>query len=359
MHINSRYWYFNPDRMVGICLNSTFCKASHKKKKLAIIPQNFLDFSIAGMVPCDQNIHKIVKCMAIGYARDIPDKFINSSKVNQIQMWTVLQIAVCVVFLLLAAFFAGKKLGQRKFIKLNDEMQALELSFKHLVDDIEMVANHNLKALDGQSSMLKELLTVADKKCLYANDLLKEIDEGVDSLRKRNLNPANALTSIDQGHDKRFRKEVKDTFEELLKKLVSLNTRVGELEANAPALDPEELRDLVNKELTRHLKALDADFDRNEKPAQSMPARPANIKELKPASIDGTVRFPSAVKKTDLVIESNLPRPALAYPVNEVLKLFSEGVTLPQIARTLNMGKGEIELILKIYGEGITMRNVI
>lgn len=310
-------------------------------------------------------------------------------------MWTALQIAICVIFLLLAAFFAGKKLGQRRFLKLQNEMQALELSFKHLVDDIEMVANHNLKALDGQSTVLKELLTVADQKCLYANDLLKEIDDGVDALRKRNLNPANALTSIEQGHDKRFRKEVQDTLEEMLKKIVALNSRVAELEAHEiqeVTVDPELVRGLVNQEVSRHLKALDADFDRNEtstaaqrgrvpertveKPverpvpirsvsresfavAQPMPMRAGSVKELKPAAIEESVRFPAAVKKSDLVVESNLPRPAAGYPVNEVLKLYSEGVTLPQIARTLNMGKGEIELILKIYGEGINMRNVI
>ena len=138
-------------------------------------------------------------------------------------MWTVLQIAICIIFLLLAAFFAGKKLGKRHFLKLQNEMQDLELSFKHLIDDIEMVSNHNLKALEGQSTILKELLTIADKKCLYANDLLQEIDVGVDALRKRNLNPANALASIDQGLDKRFRKEVQDTLEEMLTKIIFLN----------------------------------------------------------------------------------------------------------------------------------------
>jgi hypothetical protein len=35
------------------------------------------------------------------------------------------------------------------------------------------------------------------------------------------------------------------------------------------------------------------------------------------------------------------------------------GVTLPQIARRMGMGKGEIELILKIYGSEIEMRNVV
>jgi transcriptional regulator len=52
-------------------------------------------------------------------------------------------------------------------------------------------------------------------------------------------------------------------------------------------------------------------------------------------------------------------RPAAGYPVNEVLTLYENGVTLPQIARTLNMSKSEIELIVKIYGEGINMRKIV
>ena len=338
-------------------------------------------------------------------------------------MALVLQVGVCLVFLVLVAFWTGRKLGQRRFFKMEEEIKALELSFKHLAEDIEMVASHNIKALDGQCNVLKELLTVADKKCLYANDLLKEVDEGIEALRKRNLNPANALANIDQGLDKRFRKEVQDTLEEMLKKIVSMNKRISELEENDTPVGPEELRALIDSELTRYLELLEIPQPRHEpvvkpvvgryadrvaelpasarffeasadrpadklleKPLEKSPilrslAReplvaassatmvatppvpgrvPAPIKELRSTVIDEVVRFPAVVKKTDL--GRNIPcAPASEpnYVVREVLRQYSEGISLPQIARDLNMGKGEIELILKIHGEGIKMRNVI
>lgn len=328
-------------------------------------------------------------------------------------MWVALQIGVCLVFLMLAAFWVGRKIGLRRFFKLEEEMKALELSFKHLVDDIEMVTSHNIKALDGQCGVLKELLVVADKKCLYAGDLLKELDNGVEALRKRNLNPANAIASIDQAHDKRFRKEVHDTLEEMLKKIVNMNDRLGELEANENRFDEEELRALVGNEIARYLEALDfaqtpqkmppttqsgRGFDRGiesfaqtkvfetsaDKPASAAPLRsllrdvpapiqtavaiqtstsaktPVSIKELRASTIDDTLKFPAAVKMTDLGKSAAASAaPVHNYAVGEVLRLYSEGMTLPQIARNLNMGKGEIELIIKIHGEGINMRNVV
>ncbi|MDD3146488.1 MAG: hypothetical protein PHD82_04220 [Candidatus Riflebacteria bacterium] len=315
-------------------------------------------------------------------------------------MWVALQIGVCLIFLLLAAFWAGKKIGQRRFFKLEEDMKALELSFKHLVEDIEMVSSHNIKALDGQCNVLKELLNIADKKCLFAGDLLKEIDEGIDSLRKRNLNPANALTSIDQGHDKRFRKEVQDTLEEMLKKIVALNARLGELEANESSIDHEEIRAIVDAEMARYLQVLDANFEELPEPANEkipemtngrlndrsiekpVPLRaisreiplqsasvptsastvaraPVQFKEMRPATVDESVRLPVTAKKADMHNSASNKGIPANFTIQEVLRLYSEGVTLPQIARTLNMGKGEIELIIKMYGEGITMRNVI
>lgn len=337
-------------------------------------------------------------------------------------MWVALQISVCVIFLLLAAFWAGKKLGQRKFFKIEQEMKALELSFKHLTDDIEMVASHNIKALEGQCNVLKELLTVADKKCLYANDLLKEIDEGVESLRKRNLNPANALTSIDQGHDKRFRKEVQDTFEEMLKKIAALNTRISELEDSQEAdvshagagFDQDELKMMISNEVSVYLKALEASFETYEpavatansrgferpaeavvpralentgekvsdrpvlravsrEPAASSMAASQTVQVAQAAGAAASLKPVTSlplkearsevseipVKKTDLCRKPAAPPPAANFRVNEVLRLYSEGYSLPQIARSLNMGKGEIELIIKIYGESLSMRNVL
>lgn len=317
-------------------------------------------------------------------------------------MWTIFQVAVCVVFLLIAAFWIGKKIGQRRFYKVQEEMKSLELYFKHLMEDMEMVANHNMKVLESSTSELKELLEVADKKCFFATDLLKEIDEGIEGIRRRNLSSPTGVTSIDSAGDKKFRKEVHVALEQLLTKLVKLAARVEELEGesaekiSSPAVN--ELFELVKVEVARQLNSsrqekervdeaaglsarnIDRNMDRtNERHAERViplkPARetfangvaageksvavlrPATIAELNAAVIDEKVRIPSAIKKTDL--EKAAPLPPLGFPVKEVLELFSQGVTLPQIARSLNMGKGEIELILKIYGESVKMRKIM
>ncbi len=317
-------------------------------------------------------------------------------------MWTIFQVAVCVVFLLISAFWIGKKIGQRRFYKVQEEMKSLELYFKHLMEDMEMVANHNMKVLESSTSELKELLEVADKKCFFANDLLKEIDDGIEGIRRRNLSGPAGVTSIDSAGDKKFRKEVHVALEQLLTKLVKLSARVEELEVESADLIPataiDELVELVKVEVTRQLSILRQEKDKADEAAKLSamnieksadrtierhvervipikPARetfvngvaageksvavlrPASISGLNAAAVDEKVRIPAAIKKTDL--EKAAPMPPLGFPVKEVLELFSQGITLPQIARTLNMGKGEIELILKIYGESVKMRKIM
>lgn len=310
-------------------------------------------------------------------------------------MWTVVQIAVVIIFLLVAAFALGKKLGQRQFNKIQQEMKDLELYFKSLMDDMEMVAEHNMKVLETSSSDIRELLNIADKKCLYANDLLKEIDEGVDALKKRNL----GVTSIDSAADKKFRKEVHEALSELLKKVVALNERVRELEMAEQTDRSDDLSAMVTAEVSRQLNAgLMCEIEPRQsetrlvasagaghversperaserviplKPpvresfapgliqsekVSSMP-RSSFASELKMASSAESVRI-APVKKTDLEKTPRIAPPGS--PVHRVLELFNEGVTIPQIARTLNMGKGEIELILKIYGESEEMRKIM
>jgi len=312
-------------------------------------------------------------------------------------MWTILQVVICVIFLLVAAFSVGKRLGQRRYNKMHQEMKDLELYFKNLMDDMEMVSNHNMKVLETSSAEIKELLAIADKKCLYANDLLKEIDEGVDALRKRNL----GVTSIDSAAEKKFRKEIHDALAELLKKVVTLNERVRELESSERSYDNAEIAQLVSAEIARQLNLGLMDeavpvkaevkmvacagaganatvnsersseriiplkqpprevFSTGTAAGERLPVRPrpSVSVEQKAVAISAASVCQPVVKKTDL---EKMPREApSSFPVRQVLDLFNEGVTLPQIARTLNMGKGEIELILKIYGESEDMRKIM
>ncbi len=303
-------------------------------------------------------------------------------------MWTVMQIGVCLVFLVLAAFWIGRKLGQRRFYQMQEEMRALELSFKNLMEDMEMVSAHNMKVLEIRTEEIKELMTIADRKCIYVNDLLKEMDETSASLRMRNVGGSPAVTNIEAGAERKVLKELQSSLERLL-------ARVADLEENQTVFERDDLVDLVRLEVVKQVRTQVVET----KPVKSETARgeaqhgaavserdrvvpmrppvresfadtqyvaeltsvalPKNVKELRIAQIDEGARLPAMPKKTDLEIEKALPRPVAGFPVNEVLDLYENGVTLPQIARTLNMSKSEIELIIKIYGEGINMRKIV
>lgn len=317
-------------------------------------------------------------------------------------MWTGVQIGVCLIFVVLAAFWAGKKLGQRRFYQTQEEMRALELSFKNLMEDMEMVSAHNMKVLETRTEEIKELLTVADRKCIYFNDLLKEMDESSASLRMRNLGAPPAVTNIEAGAERKFHKEVQSSFESVMNRMGTLSGRIADLEESPMLFDHDHIVELVRQEVARQsavpeeaVSALaktasarpetfsgvsERAFERAAERVVSLPMRPVretfvdeksvadlavpavkpkNVKELKIAQIDEGARLPSALKKTDLERHQPVQRPAAGYPVNEVLTLYENGVTLPQIARTLNMSKSEIELIVKIYGEGINMRKIV
>jgi len=308
-------------------------------------------------------------------------------------MWTVVQIVVCLVFLILAAFYIGRKLGQRRFYQIQEEMRALELSFKTLMEDMEMVSAHNMKVLETRTEEIKELMTIADRKCIYVNDLLKEMDETSASLRMRNLGGSSAVTSIEAGAGRKTQKEMQGSLDSLVTRIADIAGRINELEDNQTVFDRDDLVDLVRLEVTKQLRVLGAEiqpvkneaarveaqavatererivpmrqpvrenFADNARVAELVPsARPKNVKELRIAQIDEGARLPAMPKKTDLAVEKVLPKSAAGFQVNEVLALYENGVTLPQIARTLNMSKSEIEFILKIYGEGINMRKIV
>ncbi|PKL46016.1 MAG: hypothetical protein CVV42_17895 [Candidatus Riflebacteria bacterium HGW-Riflebacteria-2] len=312
-------------------------------------------------------------------------------------MWTIVQVGVCLVFLVLAAFFIGRKLGQRRFYQIQEEMRALELSFKNLMEDMEMVSAHNMKVLETRTEEIKELMTIADRKCIYVNDLLKEMDETSASLRMRNIGGSPAVTSIEAGAGRKAHKEMQGSLDSLLTRVSDLSGRIGELEDNQTVFEQGDFVDLVRLEVAKQLRVLAPDtvpakketvraesqavttviehanervvpmrqpvrenFADSTRVAElSAAARPKSAKGLKIASIDDGARLPAMPKKTDLAVETAFPRPAAGFAVSEVLALYENGVTLPQIARTLNMSKSEIELILKIYGEGINMRKIV
>jgi hypothetical protein len=316
---------------------------------------------------------------------------------DRLRMWMAIQLTICAVFLALAAYWVGRFFGKRKYLKLHEEMKALEMSFNHLIEEMELASSHNMKVIEKQSEELSELLTIADKKILRVNDFLKELDETAAELkRKANFNNS-TIESVHQPGDRKFRQEMNEAIEELQHEIRQFSNRLLGIE-NQPPAEPkidfgairEAIEEEVSRQISRQLDFLEQQLEPASPPEvfsdRIVPIRPVaketgfstkfvargsdkeNVfaqekfeqnKELKSSNITENVRIPK--RKTDLGPEprSNNPELKPGSPVYEVVKMAEEGVSLPQIARSMGMGKAKIELILKMYGSEINMRNVV
>ncbi|RCK80039.1 MAG: Proline-rich protein [Candidatus Ozemobacter sibiricus] len=402
-------------------------------------------------------------------------------------MWTVVQVGFILVVLLLACFFVGKKIGERRFARVHEEMKALEKSFNQLLEQMELVSGHNLKVLETKTEELRDMLHAADKKCLYANDLLSEIETARREWQSR-LTAQSTTSGPGAFHEKKLRMEMQEWFEEVQGKILMLERRLDELERASrvgllrkvpeplrsmavgeapavPAADPRRgsgppaddglggvstaLASLVER--VSHLAATAAPADgasaagvigspgpmaaaprtttgastgRSAPVAPVAPAAapspvgstmesgsprtrvglsgpaagdkvikfkareepPASVAEIPPLVADDEIPATARLDATDEPSPPSpspaavapaaspaapawaaepppppdgLPLPEPGTPFHDVLQLARQGVSIPQIARMLNIGKGEVELIMNIYGARSPMRKVL
>ncbi len=365
-------------------------------------------------------------------------------------MWTVVQVGFILTVLLLVCIYVGKKIGERRISKVHEEMKALEKSFNQLLEQMELVSGHNLKVLETKTEELRDMLHAADKKCLYANDLLAEIETARRELQAR-LASQPATAGPGSFHEKKVRMEVQALLEEVQTKILLLERRLDELERasrvgllravpepvramavgeipsrtaaeprRGPAPPPEDgmgavsavlasLVDRVSHLATTASPAAAAAPSAPRDGAAAGNGRPTSRPGLGgPAAGDKVVRFkpreespPPLSPIPDLVADDEIPATANSYaadddtaipppeaetvapgpapatasdplplrdglplpepgtPFHDVLHLARQGVSIPQIARILNMGKGEVELIMNIYGARSQMRKVL
>lgn len=315
-------------------------------------------------------------------------------------MWTAIQLLVCAIFLAGAAFFVGRFFGKRRYLKLHEEMKALELSFKQMVEEMDLASNHNFRVVEKQSEDLAELLTIADKKILRVNDFLKELDETAADLKRKANVTMNSGEPYDLHADRKFKTEISQTFEQMQQRIGQLSACIEELtqlhcqaqKAGKSAeddLDMVTLRNLIEDEVTKQISKQLGYLEQQLEPApllrnatndRVVPIRQTGsgfstrfvtppessdknrgVKEIKEKSSPLVFAEEPRVPKAEMAShpKTDIPDPLPGTPLYEILRLAEEGMTLPQIARKMGMGKGEIELILNIYGSRIKMRNVV
>lgn len=100
--------------------------------------------------------------------------------------WLIITV-VFASFAIVLAIFIRKYKDKHRIQKLQKNLEDLELSFKHLTEEMNMVTNQNLSAMEEKCETMRELMGITDKKCLYANDLLANIDRGLTLIKDRNI----------------------------------------------------------------------------------------------------------------------------------------------------------------------------
>lgn len=272
-------------------------------------------------------------------------------------MWTAIQLLTCATIILAVSFFVGKRIGQRRFIKMQEEMKALEKSFNQLLEQMELVSGHNLQVLDNKTQELRELLNVVDKKCLYATDLMKEVDEMKRRLQNHNRT-AEASAAPAPVTEIKLRREMQEMQDETNGHIQTIDIRIVQLEQEQQEVFQQLLSikkaSLASERVIQDRQASappPPDLARMEAPACEIPP------ETAPAELAIDVSSPpeSLSLGSPSVIDRirHRPRPALdsmQYEiVQQVLELHDQGVSIPQIARQMKMSKTEVELMMKFY----------
>lgn len=281
---------------------------------------------------------------------------------------TLVNISICVIFLIISAFWLGKKVAQCKIFKLEKRLNEAEYRFKKISETFDEVVEFHISNLTKKTDDLKELLMIADKKCLLVNDLLSELEDLREEIKKRNMSPDKDMPgSLYKTGEKRLKKEFDETFEEIKDKILALNGRTGALEdegrklikmieneTNKKNMSVSDVKDIVNSELNAYLSVLElgsAELPADEiekvetekavietvpEPSNGIPA--GLLKKIKNKNDDGT--------KYDKNQYKDLP-----YPAPDILRMHKSGISIPQIAKNFKIGIGEVELILTLHGE--------
>lgn len=282
-------------------------------------------------------------------------------------MWTAIQFLTCVTIVLAVAFFAGKRIGQRRFIKMQEEMKALEKAFNQLLEQMELVSGHNLQVLDTKTQELRELLNVADKKCLYAADLMKEVDD-----MKRRLQNQNRTADVSAAppavSEIKLRREVQDQLDAANARIESIDMHIRKLEQEQEELFQQMLslkkcslameraiQERPDKSEPRHGHAA-AKTVQTTDPAgdiSGQPALPVEIPHVEvPPAPENPTLDPSSVidrirhREKPGIVNLDAMQTEI---IHQVLDLCDQGVSIPQIARQMKMSKTEIELMIKFY----------
>ncbi len=300
------------------------------------------------------------------------------------QLWLSMGTILALLGVIIAICVRKHK-DKHRIQALQKNLEDLELSFKHMSEEMDVVVNQNLKIMEEKCETMRELLVHADKKCLFADQLLAAINKGTEVLKERNLNVGNQIiapglaSSIDNETLNNFEMEL----EKLDRRVGFMNDHINELEKSigtptdsektVNAIACQEFTDLKNdvmslkyelndvrqsvtemvmNEISKQLSVLDSGFSEIATTAINIDStrNTGNTVEKTGESGDNKVLqlFPKDLNTVKPVPTNKIYLPeGKELIVKSIMELYEQGVSIPQIAAELQMSRGEIDLIIK------------
>jgi len=267
-------------------------------------------------------------------------------------MYLALQLFVCAIFTLVICFYLGKRWGERKFLKVREEMKAYETAYTQLIEQMEMVSKHNLKILETKTEEMKDLIPAIDKKLLYANDLIQELE----NLRNETASRLSKMKA-EPSSDLKLRRDIQEMISDISIQMKDLENRMRLIEKierdRSAAIQKNEIEAVSQKSDSGGCNPQEEVFTHSVQTSVEMQVSSPNLVAKK-----------ECILQSASVIENPFPRelrtaqPKPGTVLHEVLALREKGVPLSQIARKLNMEHGEVEVIMNIYGSRPSLRKL-
>jgi hypothetical protein len=315
---------------------------------------------------------------------------------NFMEIWQFwLGIGIILALLgVIVAILVKKHKNKHRIAALQRNLDDLERSFKFLCEEMETTADLNIRTMEEKIESMRELLTIADKKCLFAEELLEAVDKGAQTLKERNLSFGSQIISSPIDEEKimelvenrvaSLTDGYKNELTTLNKHFSFLKNRIEVLEeklsgdsSEALGVDKElkseitsikrdiknienSISEAVTNEISKQLSVLDEGFAEVAETAvafdemtsdnkSGINGPESNVTELFPKFVDSP-----AVPRIDpdLKIPKNID--IEYYPkgkelvVKEIMEKYEQGISIPQIASELKMCRSEIQLIIKM-----------
>ncbi len=202
-------------------------------------------------------------------------------------------LSIAVFFALIVAIVllcVRKYKDKHRINKLEKSLGDLELYFKQLAEEMTVVNERNLQTMSEKIESMKQLLEVADKKILMADDILRSVDDGLAVIKERNvsLNPLVPKKMNDE-YDIAIQ-DINYKLNSFDKKLSYLLTRItnlekGEFPEGVSLLNGnlftgdfgKRIHEMISKEVAERIKAIDNIADIKERLLKDIVSEVSNV----------------------------------------------------------------------------------